>query len=38
MSTGNPFDLRLPDEMAKVAEQAGLYKATKRKSSHSFSH
>lgn len=31
MSTGNPFDLRLPDEMAKVAEQAGLYKATKKK-------
>lgn len=29
MKTGNPFDLLLPSEMAKVAEEAGVYKATK---------
>ncbi len=29
MKTGNPFDLLLPSEMAKVAEDAGVYKATK---------
>ncbi|MGG7444559.1 formate transporter FocA [Kosakonia oryzendophytica] len=31
MDTGNAFDLRLPAEMAKVAEQSGLYKVTKKK-------
>lgn len=31
MNDNNAFDLRLPAEMAKVAEQAGLYKVTKRK-------
>lgn len=30
MKTGNPFDLLLPSEMAKVAEEAGVYKAMKR--------
>ena len=29
MKAGNPFDLLLPAEMAKVAEDAGVYKATK---------
>ena len=29
MKAGNPFDLLLPSEMAKVAEDAGVYKATK---------
>ncbi|WP_455813345.1 formate transporter FocA [Pseudomonas graminis] len=29
MKAGNPFDLILPSEMAKVAEDAGVYKATK---------
>lgn len=32
MNDNNFFDLRLPAEMAKVAEQAGCYKATKKKS------
>ncbi|GJL34136.1 formate transporter FocA [Enterobacter hormaechei] len=31
MDTSNAFDLRLPAEMAKVAEQAGLYKVSKKK-------
>ena len=31
MDTRNAFDLRLPAEMAKVAEQAGLYKVSKKK-------
>lgn len=31
MDTGNAFDLRLPAEMAKVAEQSGLYKVSKKK-------
>ena len=30
MKTANPFDLILPSEMAKVAEEAGVYKATKK--------
>ncbi|CAX59029.1 formate transporter FocA [Erwinia billingiae] len=30
MKAGNPFDLLLPSEMAKVAEEAGVYKATKK--------
>ncbi|OVZ82520.1 formate transporter FocA [Yersinia kristensenii] len=29
MSIENPFDLRLPVDMAKLAEQVGIYKATK---------
>jgi len=29
VKAGNPFDLLLPSEMAKVAEDAGVYKATK---------
>lgn len=29
MKADNPFDLILPAEMAKVAEEAGVYKATK---------
>lgn len=29
MNAGNPFDLIVPSEMAKVAEEAGVYKATK---------
>lgn len=29
MKAGNPFDLKVPSEMAKVAEDAGVYKATK---------
>ncbi len=29
MKTGNPFDLRVPSEMAIIAEEAGVYKATK---------
>lgn len=32
MSEKNYFDLRLPAEMARVAEQAGCYKVTKKKS------
>jgi formate transporter len=31
MDNSNAFDLRLPAEMAKVAEQAGLYKVSKKK-------
>lgn len=31
MDTGSAFDLRLPAEMAKVAEQSGLYKVSKKK-------
>lgn len=31
MKDNNIFDLRLPAEMAKVAEQAGLYKVSKKK-------
>lgn len=30
MNTDNPFNLLLPHAMAKVAEEAGVYKATKR--------
>ncbi|KAF1367444.1 hypothetical protein FHR25_004124 [Yokenella regensburgei] len=30
------FDLRMPVEMAKVAEQAGVYKVSKRKALPSF--
>ena len=29
MKADNPFDLLLPAAMAKVAEEAGVYKATK---------
>ncbi|MFU9137734.1 formate transporter FocA [Erwinia tasmaniensis] len=29
MKAGNPFELLLPSEMAKVAEEAGVYKASK---------
>ena len=29
MSIENPFDLRLPVDIAKLAEQVGIYKATK---------
>ncbi|WP_147196615.1 formate transporter FocA [Pantoea sp. MBD-2R] len=29
MKAGNPFDLRVPSEMALFAEEAGVYKATK---------
>jgi len=31
MNTENSFDLRLPPEMAKIAEQVGLYKTKKKK-------
>lgn len=31
MKDNNIFDLRLPAEMAKVAEQAGLYKVSKKR-------
>ena len=30
MKADNPFDLILPAAMAKVAEEAGVYKATKK--------
>ncbi|WLS77599.1 formate transporter FocA [Erwinia pyri] len=30
MKAGNPFDLIVPSEMAKIAEEAGVYKATKK--------
>lgn len=37
MKSDNPFDLKLPDAMAKVAEEAGVYKATKHPSKTFFS-